>query len=76
MGLAEAYHPGVMRLSKYGTNWKFLGNDKLKQLYGRMREMLLHNEYGEYFAVQQLFGQDIAKEMAKKGQVISPKKIM
>jgi hypothetical protein len=72
MGLAEALLPGVTRLSKYGSNWRFLSNDKLKKLYGRLREILMNSEYGEYFAVQQLFGKDIAKELAKQGQVISP----
>jgi hypothetical protein len=72
MGLAEALHPGVTRLSKYGSNWRFLSNDKLKQLYTKIREILLNNEYGEYFAVQHLFGKDIAKELVRQGQVISP----
>ena len=73
MGLAEASHPDVTRLSKYGSNWRFLPNNKLKHLYTRLRETLLHNNYGEYFAVQQIFGNNIAKELVKQGQIISPK---
>ena len=75
MGLAQAYHAGVVRLSKYGSNWKFLPDDRLKRLYERLKEMLLNNEYGEYFAIQTLFGEDTAKELARRGQVISPKRV-
>jgi hypothetical protein len=75
MGLAEACHPGVTRLSKYGSNWRFLPNDKLRHLYTRIRETLSHNDYSEYFTIQLLFGKNIAQELVKQGQVISPNNV-
>jgi hypothetical protein len=75
MGLAEVCHPGVVQLSKYGSNWKFVSNEKLKQMYVHIQEMLVNNEYGEYFAMQEVFGEEVVKEMAQQGQVISPKKV-
>lgn len=72
MRVAVAQKPSVMAVSRYTNNWKFLSTAELKLMYLRVVGFLEHSPHGEYFAIQHIFGSQVAIRLADLGEVISP----
>jgi hypothetical protein len=45
---------------------------ELKSLYERVMGYLQEKQYGEYFAIREIFGKDVADRLAKAGDVVGP----
>ena len=72
MGLAVGHKEGVMQVAKYKVNWEFKGESELKGLYDRLIGYLGVHKYGEYFAMKEVFGKEVARRLVKKGDIIGP----
>lgn len=72
MRLAHGLTEGVIRTSKYKINWEFVNKSELKGLYTRVMGYLTEGKFGEYFAVKEIFGKEVADRLAKDGDVVSP----
>jgi hypothetical protein len=72
-GLARATTTGVLKLGRLTLNFHMLTDREVKPLYDKVMGFLLtHRPYGEYLAIREIFGQDIATFVAKRGDVIPP----
>lgn len=50
-----------------------LTDKEAKPLYDKVMGYLLNQRpYGEFFAIREIFGNDIAKSVAKRGDIIPP----
>jgi hypothetical protein len=50
-----------------------LTDREMKPLYDKVMAFLLNQRpYGEFFAIRELFGEDMAKMVAKRGDIIPP----
>ena len=65
MGLAKATRSGVLITPKYGSNWEMLPLDKIRPGYENVMKFLTKQPYGEYLAVEYLFGQHMAEMLVK-----------
>jgi len=73
MGLAKAKTTGVINLAKYKSNWEMLSDKEMKPLYDKVMGFLVNQRpYGEFFAIREIFGEEMAKMVAKRGEVIAP----
>ncbi|KAF8308458.1 hypothetical protein F5887DRAFT_1092560 [Amanita rubescens] len=73
MGLAKAKSLKMITRACWKTNWEMCSDAEVKPLYNRVMEHLLkRHPYGEFLAVQEIFGRDVAMELEKKGEVIMP----
>jgi hypothetical protein len=71
-GLALAMRPGVLSVAKYKSNWEIKGDKELKELYKIVMEHLGKEDYGVYFAIEEIFGVEMADEVAKNGHAKKP----
>jgi hypothetical protein len=69
MGLAKATSTGVLATPCYGKNWVILSLPKIKPLYNKVMAHLTKHPYGEYFAIQEIFGEEIAKKLVAVGDI-------
>jgi hypothetical protein len=73
MGLAKAKSFKMIARACWKTNWEMWSDAEVKPLYNRVMEHLLkRHPYGEFLAIQEIFGRDVAMELEKKGEVIMP----
>ena len=73
MGLAKAKSLKIIGRACWKSNWEMLSDAEVKPLYNRVMEHLLkQHPYGEFLAVQEIFGTDVAMELERKGEVIKP----
>lgn len=69
MGLAKATSPGVLNTPRYGRNWEMLPLEKIRLRYDRVMQYLTKQPHGEYYAVEYLFGQDMADLLVKRKDI-------
>ena len=72
LGLADGLRGGVLNVAKYEKNWKMKSDEELKRYYDEVMGYLLIEEYGVYFAVQKIFGIEMADKVAEMGHSIRP----
>jgi hypothetical protein len=73
MGLAQGTTAGVMNLAKYKSNWDMLPDKAVKSLYDRvMGHLTQRRPYGEYFAMREIFGDQVAMEVVRHGEIMAP----
>lgn len=72
MGLAMCTSSGFVRRAKYGLNWRMKSLAELKPLYEKVMRFLLQTEYGEYLAMKEIFGEDVAIRVAMNGEMKVP----
>lgn len=72
MGLGEARTLGFTKTAKFGQNWHLYPCSELKVMYLNVMSALTNKHYGEYLAMELIFGTDVANKAAKEGQVIAP----
>jgi len=72
MGLATCSSSGFVRRAKYGMNWQMKSLAELKPLYEKVLQYLLRTEYGEFLAMKEIFGEDIAIRVAMNGEMKVP----
>jgi len=69
IGLAKGLTVGVLTTPRYGKNWRMIPINNIKPLYERVIHHLAKKPYGEYFAIQELFGEQVAKRLVDKGDI-------
>ena len=73
MGLAKAKSLKMIGRACWKSNWEMLSDADVKPLYDRVMDHLLkQHPHGEFLAVQEIFGRDVAMELERKGEVIKP----
>lgn len=72
IGIGRATGPGAAARPKLGTNWNIKSDGELKRLYRNVMEHLGKKDHGAYFAIQEVFGAEMADYAAKKGRVKRP----
>jgi hypothetical protein len=72
MGLAMCTSSGFVRRAKYGVNWRMKSLAELKPLYEKVLQYLLGTEYGEFLAMKEIFGEDVAIRVAMNGEMKVP----
>ena len=72
IGLAQAKTPDVINLAKYKSNWDMSPDNITKPLYEKVMTYLLDKRpFGEYFAMDKIFGQQVANRLANAGEIIA-----
>lgn len=60
-------------MARYKANWDIVSQKQLKEKYDNvMRLLLTKTPYGEYFALEEIFGAEVAKRVAEGGEVLCP----
>jgi hypothetical protein len=72
LGVGKALTAGVMQSTKYGVTWEMLTLWELKPLYVKLTGFLKEKPYREFHAGSTLFKEDIAMQIAKKGDIYAP----
>jgi hypothetical protein len=72
MGVAKCSSAGFLRTTKYGNNWQMKSLAELKPMYETIMEFLKNTEYGEFLALKELFGEDVAIWVAMNGGIKVP----
>ncbi len=73
MGLAKAKSMKMIARASWKSNWEMWSDAEVKPLYNRVMDHLLkRHPYGEFLAIQEIFGRDVAMELEKKGEVMMP----
>ena len=72
MGLGVCLTPGCVKRAKYGVNWRMKSLAELKPLYEKVKKYLLGTEYGEFLAMKEIFGEDVAIRVAMNGEMKVP----
>ena len=71
LGLATC-EVGIMGPAKYKKNWEMKSIAEIKPLYERIMEYLKKRDFGEYLAMRELFGEEVAIRAGLRGQVKLP----
>jgi hypothetical protein len=61
-----------LRAAKYKRNFEMKSLAELKPLYDKVMEFLTKTEHGEYLAMRELFGEEVAIRVAMKGEMKVP----
>ena len=72
LGLAIAKLPAFMKNARFNSNWEFKTPGQLKKWYNVIIGHIRTNQYGVYFATQEIFGAHAAEYMAKKASLKRP----
>jgi hypothetical protein len=73
MGLAKAKSVSMVARASWKSNWEFYSDVEVKPMYDRvMRHLIDSHPYGEFLAIEVIFGTTIARQLAKQGQVCEP----
>ena len=73
MGLARAESYAVIERPCWKSNWRFYTDAEVKPIYDRVMNNLLNCQpYGEFLAIEEIFGRKIAETLAKNGEVVEP----
>ncbi len=75
LGIADALRSTVLRTAKWavsGGNWEIKSTGQLHDWYMKLMTHIRTNEYGVYFALQEVFGIEAADLVAEKGHVKKP----
>jgi hypothetical protein len=73
MGLARANSSTMVIRASYKSNWEMYSDGEVKGLYDRVMKHLVGQEiFGEFLAVEEIFGREIAMELTKKGELVQP----
>jgi hypothetical protein len=72
MGLAICTTSGFLRRAKYDVNWRMKSLVELKPLYEKVSQYLSGTEYGEFLAMKEIFGEDVAIRVAMNGEMKVP----
>lgn len=72
LGVAVANACGFMKNPRFTNNWHIKGPSQLKRWYDTIMGHIRTNQYGVYFALQEVFGVDIANVVASKGHANKP----
>ena len=73
MGLAQGMTAGVINLAKFKSNWDMLPDRVIKPLYDKvMGHLTERRPYGEYLAMREIFGDQVAMEVARRGEIMAP----
>jgi hypothetical protein len=72
MGLGQAKTPGFIVRAKYKSNWDLYSMGELKKMYQTIMDCLHQKPFGEYRAMNTIFGEDVALRAAERGDVIAP----
>jgi hypothetical protein len=60
LGFTIATKPTVLANARYKTNWYVKPDADLKKLYNKVMGYLEQKEHGVYFAIQEIFGIEMA----------------
>jgi hypothetical protein len=72
IGVAKALAPTVLRVAKYRINWEMKSLAELRPLYDRVIGFLTGNDHGEYLAMKEIFGEEVAIRTAVRGEMKLP----
>lgn len=73
MGLAKAESYALIERPSWKSNWRFYSDAEVKPTYDRVMNHLLNGQpHGEFLAVEEIFGRDIANMLADKREVVAP----
>lgn len=73
MGLARAKSTTLIGRAAWKSNWEWYSDKEVKPLYDRVMDHLLNRHpYGEYLALEEIFGQEVAMRLGEGGEVIMP----
>ena len=70
--VAKALSPSVLKVAKLKINWEMKSLAELKPLYDKIMGFLKKTEHGEYLAMKELFGEEVAIRVAMKGEMKVP----
>jgi hypothetical protein len=77
MGLAIATTPGVKKNALLKRNWRFKSEKELKIIHDQLVKWLTNDRFGEYLAVEFVFGETIAKKLGQsKKQYLVPSHLL
>lgn len=72
IGLAKCLKDGLLRTPNYGSNWEMKSLDELRPLYDKVMVLLKSGKHGEYLAVKEVVGEQIAIRAAMNGEMEMP----
>jgi hypothetical protein len=72
MGLAKCLKDGLIRTPNYGSNWEMKPLDELHPLYEKVMKLFKTGKHGEYQAVKEVFGEQVAIRVAMNGDMDMP----
>lgn len=72
LGLAIARVNTFLKNPRFNTNWEIKEPNQLKKWYDLLMGHIRTNQYGVYFAAQEVFGAHAVEFMAKKGRMKKP----
>jgi hypothetical protein len=73
MGLAKAKSFAMIGRASWKGNWEMHSDNEVKPMYDRVMDHLLNQKpYGEFHAVEEIFGREMALQLATKQEVIQP----
>lgn len=73
MGLARAKAYTILEKASFKANWEFHKTENLKALYDLVMDHLCNRHpYGEYLAIEVIFGEAEGMRLADSGDVILP----
>ncbi|EKM74525.1 hypothetical protein AGABI1DRAFT_133148 [Agaricus bisporus var. burnettii JB137-S8] len=72
LGIADAISTGALGASKFRGNYDIRPENQLKALYDRVIHYLRHEEFGEFFAICEVFGLEMAEWATKNGHCARP----
>jgi hypothetical protein len=77
MGLAIATTTGVKKNALLRKNWNFKSEAELKSIHDQLVEWLTNHRFGEYLAVEFVFGKTIARRLAQsKNHYVVPSHLL
>lgn len=72
LGLAVAHVTAFLKNPRVNANWEIKQPSQLKQWYNLLMGHIRTNQYGVFFAAQEIFGIHAADYMAKVGHLKRP----
>jgi hypothetical protein len=70
--MAKCSSVGFLRTAKNKINWEMKSLSELKPLYDKVMGFLRGQEYGEYLAMKEIFGETTAIRVGMKGEMKLP----
>jgi hypothetical protein len=72
LGFIIATKATILANAKYNSNWSVKPDDDLRRLYNKVMGFLEHKDHGVYFAIQEIFGLEMADRAAERGHTDKP----
>jgi hypothetical protein len=72
LGLAKCLKNGLLRTPNYGSNWEMKTLEELHPIYDKVMGLLKGAKHGEYLAFKEVFGEQVAIQVALNGDMDVP----